>query len=142
MPDEIEKKPEKRPGNPAWGIAGVSGRSGNPGGRSKEIEKIRRLARKKLPAAIERLDAIIHQEDAPPRAAIAAFHEFREMAVPPQAPEVNAAGEDLVGAQIENKPAEIPAEVTTLAEHRGISAFGTVPDPLGASSDVRQNPKE
>lgn len=48
------------------------GRSGNPGGRPKEIGEVRDLARQFTPQAIESLQSIMNEQQAPASARVAA----------------------------------------------------------------------
>jgi hypothetical protein len=48
------------------------GRSGNPGGRPKEIGEVRDLARQHTPQAIEALQSIMNEQQAPASARVAA----------------------------------------------------------------------
>jgi len=48
------------------------GRSGNPGGRPKEIGEVRDLARQHTPQAIDALQAIMNEQQAPASARVAA----------------------------------------------------------------------
>jgi hypothetical protein len=48
------------------------GRSGNPGGRPKEVGEVRDLARQYTPQAIEALQTIMNEQEAPASARVAA----------------------------------------------------------------------
>lgn len=48
------------------------GRSGNPGGRPREVGEVRDLARRYTPQAIEALQSIMNEQQAPASARVAA----------------------------------------------------------------------